>query len=88
MDQWHAPGRSPNDGPLRRQRMSHRELATAVDEAVDPTSLMQRVCDRTLELIAAADGVAIGLVSVTLLACYLGARKVTGIQPARLLNEE
>lgn len=63
MDEWHAPGRSPNDGPLRGQRMSHRELATAVDEAVDPTSLMQRVCDRTLELIAAADGVAIGLVS-------------------------
>jgi EAL domain-containing protein (putative c-di-GMP-specific phosphodiesterase class I)/putative methionine-R-sulfoxide reductase with GAF domain len=43
--------------------MSHRELATAVDEAVDPTSLMQRVCDRTLEMIAAAEGVAIGLVS-------------------------
>lgn len=43
--------------------MSHREFATAVGEAVDPTSLMQRVCDRTLELISAAEGVAIGLVS-------------------------
>lgn len=30
----------------------------------------------------------IGLVTVTLLACYLGARRVTAIQPARLLNEE
>jgi putative ABC transport system permease protein len=32
--------------------------------------------------------IAIGLVTVTLLACYLGARRVTSIQPARLLNEE
>ena len=43
--------------------MSHRELSTAVGEAVDPTSLMQRVCDRTLELISSAEGVAIGLLS-------------------------
>lgn len=43
--------------------MSNRELAAAVGEAVDPTSLMQRVCDRTLELISAAEGVAIGLVN-------------------------
>ncbi|MEO7369921.1 MAG: EAL domain-containing protein [Ilumatobacteraceae bacterium] len=43
--------------------MSRRELATAVGEAVDPTTLMQRVCDRTLELICAADGVAIGLLA-------------------------
>jgi EAL domain-containing protein (putative c-di-GMP-specific phosphodiesterase class I) len=43
--------------------MSQRELATAVGEAVDPTSLMQRVSDRTLELISAAEGVAMGLVT-------------------------
>jgi EAL domain-containing protein (putative c-di-GMP-specific phosphodiesterase class I)/putative methionine-R-sulfoxide reductase with GAF domain len=43
--------------------MSQRELAIAVGEAVDPTALMQRVCDRTLELIGAADGVAIGLLA-------------------------
>ena len=43
--------------------MIRRELATAVGEAVDPTSLMQRVSDRTLELISAAEGVAIGLVT-------------------------
>ncbi len=43
--------------------MSHGELAAAVGEAVDPTSLMQRVTDRTLELIPAAEGVAIGLIN-------------------------
>ncbi|HEX9681485.1 MAG TPA: EAL domain-containing protein [Acidimicrobiales bacterium] len=42
--------------------MSHEELAAAVGEAVDPTLLMQRVTDRTLELIPAAEGVAIGLI--------------------------
>jgi EAL domain-containing protein (putative c-di-GMP-specific phosphodiesterase class I)/putative methionine-R-sulfoxide reductase with GAF domain len=48
---------------MARERMRRRELAIAVGEAVDPTSLMQRICDRTLELISAAEGVAIGLLT-------------------------
>ncbi|MFZ6004598.1 MAG: sensor domain-containing phosphodiesterase [Actinomycetota bacterium] len=43
--------------------MSQLEVLAAVDDAVDPTTLMQRVCDRTLELIEAAEGVAIGLLA-------------------------
>jgi EAL domain-containing protein (putative c-di-GMP-specific phosphodiesterase class I) len=53
--------------------MSQRELAAAVGEAVDPSSLMQRVCDRTLELISAAEGVAIGLVRDHSIAYVCGA---------------
>ena len=53
--------------------MTHRELATAVGEAGDPPSLVQRVCDRTLDLISAADGVAIGLVSDQNIAYVCGA---------------
>jgi len=37
------------------------DLTAAVGEAIDPMRLMQRVTDRTLELIAAAEGVMIGL---------------------------
>jgi EAL domain-containing protein (putative c-di-GMP-specific phosphodiesterase class I) len=37
------------------------DLTAAVGEAIDPMRLMQRVTDRTLELIAAANGVMIGL---------------------------
>src|SRR4051794_25809390 len=43
--------------------MSSRHIVDAVAKAVDPSSLMQRVCDETLELISTSDGVAIGLVS-------------------------
>jgi EAL domain-containing protein (putative c-di-GMP-specific phosphodiesterase class I) len=43
--------------------MSRVELASAVGDAVDPMSLMQRVSDRTLELISTAEGVVIGLVN-------------------------
>ncbi len=39
------------------------DITAAVRDAVDPTSLLQRVADRTLEIIPAAAGVAIGLVS-------------------------
>ena len=37
------------------------EFTTAMNEVVDPMLLMQRVTDRTLELVAAADGVMVGL---------------------------
>ncbi len=37
------------------------DLTAAAGEAIDPMRLMQRVTDRTLELIAAANGVMIGL---------------------------
>lgn len=42
--------------------MNRGDLAIAVATAVDPTALMQRVCDRTLELIAAAEGSAVSVV--------------------------
>ncbi|MCU1396029.1 MAG: diguanylate phosphodiesterase [Ilumatobacteraceae bacterium] len=41
--------------------MMQDELAAAIGAAVDPTTLMQRVADRTVELVPAAEGVAIGL---------------------------
>jgi EAL domain-containing protein (putative c-di-GMP-specific phosphodiesterase class I) len=37
------------------------DLAEAMGEAIDPMRLVQRVTDRTLELIAAADGAMVGL---------------------------
>jgi len=42
--------------------MDRSDLAAAVASAVDPTSLMQRICDRTTELIATAEGSAISVV--------------------------
>ena len=42
--------------------MDRSDLASAVAGAVDPTSLMQRICDRTTELITAAEGAAISVV--------------------------
>lgn len=53
--------------------MTGGELAAAVSEAVDPTSLLQRVTDRTLELIQAAEGVAIGLVNQQTITYVCGA---------------
>jgi len=53
--------------------MSGGELAAAVGEAVDPTSLLQRVTDRTLELIPAAEGVAIGLINERTITYVCGA---------------
>lgn len=38
------------------------DLAEAMSQIIDPTRLMQRVTERTLELIATADGVMVGLV--------------------------
>ena len=37
------------------------DLTTAMGQTIDPMTLMQRVTDRTLELIGAADGVMVGL---------------------------
>ena len=69
-----GPGRAPESDPMRRARIRrHSELAIAVGETVDPTSLMQRVCDRTLELISTAEGVAIGMVSDQTVAYVCGA---------------
>ena len=41
--------------------MPWRHLTTAVAQTIDPQRLMQRVTDRTLDLIAPADGVMVGL---------------------------
>lgn len=38
------------------------DFTAAVSAVIDPTALMQRVTDRTLELVAAADGVMVGVV--------------------------
>jgi EAL domain-containing protein (putative c-di-GMP-specific phosphodiesterase class I) len=43
------------------QSVNPIDLGAAVGEAVDPMRLMQRVTDRTLELISGADGVMVGL---------------------------
>lgn len=59
--------------------MSGGELAAAVGEAVDPTSLLQRVTERTLELIPAAEGVAIGLINEQAITYVSGAG--TGASP-------
>jgi EAL domain-containing protein (putative c-di-GMP-specific phosphodiesterase class I) len=48
------------------------DLTAAMGQTIDPLRLMQRVTDRTLELIGAADGVMVGVVDddgVTYLAC-------------------
>lgn len=66
--------------------MSSREVAAAVAEAVDPTSLMQRVCDRTLELIEAAEVVAIGLTDgsgITYVSWAGAGKSVVGTRVAR-----
>jgi EAL domain-containing protein (putative c-di-GMP-specific phosphodiesterase class I) len=41
--------------------VSVSDLSAAMDQTIDPMRLMQRVTDRTLELIEAADGVLVGL---------------------------
>ena len=41
--------------------MKSLDLTAAMGQTIDPLRLMQRVTDRTLELIAAADGVMVGL---------------------------
>lgn len=48
---------------VARTPISSWEAAAAVADVANPTSLMQRVCDRTLELIPTAKNVAIGLAS-------------------------
>lgn len=53
--------------------MSGGEIAAAVGEAVDPTSLLQRVTEGTLELIPAAEGVAIGLINERTITYVCGA---------------
>lgn len=42
--------------------MNRGDLAIAVATAIDPTALMQRACDRTLELTPAAEGSAVSVV--------------------------
>ena len=41
--------------------MPSLDLTTAINQTIDPMGLMQRVTDRTLELIAVAEGVMVGL---------------------------
>jgi EAL domain-containing protein (putative c-di-GMP-specific phosphodiesterase class I) len=45
--------------------MRAADLTAALGQTIDPTRLMQRVTDRTLELIDAADGVMVGLADST-----------------------
>ena len=52
-------------------------LDTAIDRAIDPTGVMQRVVDQTLGLVPSADGVSIGLKEGEGLTCVCG-----GGQPA------
>lgn len=42
--------------------LSDESLLAAMHEAIDPSGLMQRVADRTLELVESANGILIGLV--------------------------
>lgn len=53
--------------------MSRGEFAAAVGEAIDPTSLLRRIADRTLELVPAAESVVIGLVDDVGIRCVCGA---------------
>src|ERR1019366_9310137 len=47
--------------PAARELTPSTDLAAAMDHTIDPMHLMQRVTDRTLDLIAVADGVMVGL---------------------------
>jgi 3-dehydroquinate synthase class II len=41
--------------------MPSLDFTTAINQTIDPMGLMQRVTDRTLELIDVAEGVMVGL---------------------------
>jgi EAL domain-containing protein (putative c-di-GMP-specific phosphodiesterase class I) len=61
-------------------------LDTAIDRAVDPTGVMQRVVDQTLGLVPSADGVSIGLKEGEGLTCVCGAgslRSAVGVHVDR-----
>jgi EAL domain-containing protein (putative c-di-GMP-specific phosphodiesterase class I) len=47
--------------PAARDLASSMDLTAAMGQTIDPMLLMQRVTDRTLDLIAVADGVMVGL---------------------------
>src|ERR1039458_10809047 len=47
--------------PAARELTSSMDLTAAMGHTIDPMHLMQRVTDRTLDLIAVADGVMVGL---------------------------
>ena len=47
--------------PAARELTSSMDLTAAMGQTIDPLHLMQRVTDRTLDLIAVADGVMVGL---------------------------
>lgn len=47
--------------PAARELTPSMDLTAAMGQTIDPMHLMQRVTDRTLDLIAAADGVMVGL---------------------------
>ena len=49
------------DLPAARELTPSMDLTAAMGQTIDPMHLMQRVTDRTLDLIAAADGVMVGL---------------------------
>ncbi len=51
----------PGSQPRPEEALSSATLKAAMDQKVDPMRLMQRVADRTLDLIEAADGVMVGL---------------------------
>jgi EAL domain-containing protein (putative c-di-GMP-specific phosphodiesterase class I) len=53
-------------------------LDAAIDRAVDPTGIMQRVADETLALVPAADGVSIGLTEGDTVTCVCGAGRLSG----------
>jgi len=61
-------------------------LDTAIDRAIDPTLVMQRVVDQTLGLVPAAEGVSIGLKLGAGLTCVCGAgslRSAVGVHVDR-----
>jgi GAF domain-containing protein len=49
------------DLPAARELTSSMDLTAAMGQTIDPMRLMQRVTDRTLDLITVADGVMVGL---------------------------
>lgn len=53
--------------------MSRGDLSEALAGAVDPTALMQRICDRTLDLITAAEGAAVSILDDQLVTYVCGA---------------
>src|ERR1039457_6348792 len=57
-----SPGcRGAASGTCQAPNVKCADLTAAMGQTIDPLRLMQRVTDRTLELIAAADGVMVGL---------------------------